>query len=187
MNIILREYSLYGHYDDGERFSYFSKAVLECTPHLDFEVDVLHSHDWHTAMVNFLLREKYQDNPLYEHIKTVYTIHNLQFQGVFPPEVMYDLLELGHEYFHSEQLEFYGNVNFMKGGIIASDQITAVSPTYKEEIQYEFFGEKLDGLLRKYNDKLSGIVNGIDTSVYNPETDPYITAQYSAESLDGKE
>ena len=157
--------SLYGHYDDGERFSYFSKAVLECIPHLDFEVDVLHSHDWHTAMVNFLLREKYQDNPLYEHIKTVYTIHNLQFQGVFPPEVMYDLLELGDEYFHSEQLEFYGNVNFMKGGIIASDQITAVSPTYKEEIQYEFFGEKLDGLLRKYNDKLSGIVNGIDTSV----------------------
>lgn len=146
-------------------------------------MDVLHSHDWHTAMVNFLLREKYQDNPLYEHIKTVYTIHNLQFQGVFPPEVMYDLLELGDEYFHSEQLEFYGNVNFMKGGIIASDQITAVSPTYKEEIQYEFFGEKLDGLLRKYNDKLSGIVNGIDTSVYNPETDSYITAQYDADSL----
>jgi len=175
--------SLYGHYDDGERFSYFSKAVLECIPHLDFEVDVLHSHDWHTAMVNFLLREKYRDNPLYEHIKTVYTIHNLQFQGVFPPEVMYDLLELGDEYFHSEQLEFYGNVNFMKGGIIASDQITAVSPTYKEEIQYEFFGEKLDGLLRKYNDKLSGIVNGIDTSVYNPETDSYITAQYAVDSL----
>ncbi len=73
-------------------------------------MDVLHSHDWHTAMVNFLLREKYQDNPLYERIKTVYTIHNLQFQGVFPPEVMYDLLELGDEYFHSEQLEFYGNV-----------------------------------------------------------------------------
>ena len=145
-------------------------------------MDVLHSHDWHTAMVNFLLREKYQDNPLYEHIKTVYTIHNLQFQGVFPPEVMYDLLELGDEYFHSEQLEFYGNVNFMKGGIIASDQITAVSPTYKEEIQYEFFGEKLDGLLRKYNE-LSGIVNGIDTSVYNPETDSYITAQYDADSL----
>ena len=157
--------------------------MLECIPHLDFEVDVLHSHDWHTAMVNFLLREKYQDNPLYERIKTVYTIHNLQFQGVFPPEVMYDLLELGDEYFHSEQLEFYGNVNFMKGGIIASDQITAVSPTYKEEIQYEFFGEKLDGLLRKYNDKLSGIVNGIDTSVYNPETDSYIKAQYDAESL----
>lgn len=175
--------SLYGHYDDGERFSFFSKAVLECMPHLDFEVDILHSHDWHTAMANFLLREKYGDHPLYEHIKTVYTIHNLQFQGVFPREVMHDLLELGYEYFDSEQLEFYGNVNFMKGGIIASDRITAVSPTYKEEIQYGFFGEKLDGLLRKYNDKLSGIVNGIDTSVYNPKTDPYITAQYDAKSL----
>lgn len=107
--------SLYGHYDDGERFSFFSKAVLECMPHLDFEVDILHSHDWHTAMANFLLREKYGDNPLYQHIKTVYTIHNLQFQGVFSREVMHDLLELGDEYFHSEQLEFYGNVNFMKG------------------------------------------------------------------------
>ena len=179
--------SLYGHYDDGERFSFFSRAVLECIPHLDFEVDILHSHDWHTAMANFLLREKYGDNPVYKHIKTVYTIHNLQFQGVFPREVMHDLLELGDEYFHSEQLEFYGNVNFMKGGIIASDCITAVSPTYKEEIQYEFFGEKLDGLLRKYNDKLSGIVNGIDTSVYNPLTDPYITAQYDAESLHEKQ
>lgn len=80
-------------------------------------MDVLHSHDWHTYHGEFLLREKYQDNPLYEHIKTVYTIHNLQFQGVFPPEVMYDLLELGDEYFHSEQLEFYGNVNFMKGAL----------------------------------------------------------------------
>ena len=137
MNIILRD-SLYGHYDDGERFSYFSKAVLECISHLDFEVDILHSHDWHTAMVNFLLREKYQDNPLYERIKTVYTIHNLQFQGVFPPEVMYDLLELGDEYFHSEQLEFYGNVNFMKGGIIASIKLQQLARHIKKKFNMSF-------------------------------------------------
>ncbi|AWC34348.1 glycogen synthase GlgA [Bacillus cytotoxicus] len=178
--------SLYGHYDDGERFSFFSKAILESIPYLDFEVDLIHSHDWHTAMVNFLLHEKYKDNPLYEKIKTVYTIHNLQFQGVFPREVIHDLLELGDEYFNSEQLEFYGNINFMKGGIIAADHITTVSSTYKEEIQYEFFGEKLDGLLRKYNDKLSGIVNGIDTSVYNPRLDSYITATYDVDTLYAK-
>lgn len=175
--------SIYGHYDDGERFSFFSKAVLECIPHLDFEVDVLHCHDWHTAMANFLLREKYREQPLYEKIKTIFTIHNLQFQGVFPRIVMHDLLELGDEYFHSEQLEFYGNINFMKGGIIASDIITAVSPTYKEEIQYSFFGEKLDGLLRKYNNKLVGIVNGIDDVLYTPKNDKTIAAMYDANSL----
>ncbi|CAM4166273.1 glycogen synthase [Bacillus manliponensis] len=175
--------SLYGHYDDGERFSYFSRAVLESIPHLDFEVDVLHCHDWHTAMANFFLRESYKGNPLYDKIKTVFTIHNLQFQGVFPRSVMHDLLELGNRYFDSEQLEFYGNINFMKGGIIASDRITAVSPTYKDEIQYSFFGEKLDGLLRKYNSKLSGIVNGIDDALYNPKYDETITMPYDADTI----
>lgn len=179
--------SLYGHYDDGERFSFFSKAVLECIPHLDFVPDVLHCHDWHTAMVNFLLKEQYQENPMYEHIKTAFTIHNLQFQGVYPRVVMHDLLGLGDEYFTSEQLEFYGNINFMKGGIIASDVITAVSPTYKEEIQYPFFGEHLDGLLRYHQHKLVGIVNGIDDTFYNPNTDPDIAVQYDAVSLSLKQ
>lgn len=178
--------SLYGHYDDGERFSYFSRAVLESIPHLDFEVDVLHCHDWHTAMANFLLRESYKENPLYDKIKTVFTIHNLQFQGVFPRSVMHDLLELDDQYFNSEQLEFYGDVNFMKGGIIASDRITAVSPTYKDEIQYSFFGEKLDGLLRKYNSKLFGIVNGIDDVIYNPKYDEAITMPYDASTINLK-
>ncbi|MFD3448685.1 glycogen synthase GlgA [Microbacteriaceae bacterium 4G12] len=175
--------SLYGHYDDGERFSFFSKAVLECIPHLDFVPDILHCHDWHTAMASFLLDVQYKDNPIYENIKTVFTIHNLQFQGVFPHVVMHDLLGLGDEYFNSEQLEFYGNVNFMKGGVIASDAITTVSPTYKEEIQYPFFGERLDGLMRKYNHKLVGIVNGIDDTFYNPRTDSDIFAQYDEASL----
>lgn len=178
--------SLYGHYDDGERFSFFSKAVLECIPHLDFIPDVIHCHDWHTGMVNFLLNAHYRQNPLYKDIKTVFTIHNLQFQGIFPYEVMSELLGLDHQYFNSEQLEFYGNVNFMKGGIVASDIVTAVSPTYKEEIQYPFFGEKLDGLLRKYSHKLIGIVNGIDDTVYNPKTDDIISATYDSGSLEGK-
>ena len=178
--------SLYGHYDDGERFSFFSKAVLECIPHLDFSPDVIHCHDWHTAMVNFLLNAHYRQNPLYKDIKTVFTIHNLQFQGIFPYEVMSELLGLGHQYFNSEQLEFYGNVNFMKGGIIASDIVTAVSPTYKEEIKHPFFGEKLDGLLRKYSHKLIGIVNGIDDAVYNPKTDDVISATFDSDFLEGK-
>lgn len=178
--------SLYGHYDDGERFSFFSKAVLECIPHLDFVPDVIHCHDWHTGMVNFLLDAHYRLNPLYRDIKTVFTIHNLQFQGIFPYVVMSDLLGLSYQYFNSEQLEFYGNVNFMKGGIVASDIVTTVSPTYKEEIQYPYFGERLDGLLRRHSNKLIGIVNGIDDTVYNPRTDRDIAVSYAINSLEGK-
>ncbi|MBO9130943.1 glycogen synthase GlgA [Bacillus sp. 165] len=178
--------SLYGHYDDGERFSFFSKAVLECIPHLDFVPDIIHCHDWHTAMVNFLLDAHYRHKPMYEKIKTAFTIHNLQFQGVFAREVIYDFLGLGEEYITPDQLEFYGNINFMKGGIIASDLITAVSPTYKDEIQYPYFGENLDGLLRKYNYKLHGIVNGIDDVFYNPRTDKEIAVCYGETELELK-
>nr|WP_279663479.1 glycogen synthase GlgA [Ectobacillus ponti] len=179
--------SLYGHYDDGERFSFFSKAVLEAISYLDFVPDVLHCHDWHTAMANYLLRAQYAQHEPYENIKTAFTIHNLQFQGIFPQEVMHDLLSLGYEHFTSERLEFYDCVNFMKGGIVASDAITAVSPTYKEEIQYPYFGEKLDGLLRKHKDKLVGIVNGIDDTFYNPRTDKEIEVTYDEDSLEQKQ
>lgn len=178
--------SLYGQDDDGERFSFFSKAVLECIPHLDFIPDVIHSHDWHTAMVNFLLKFQYRHIPMYEKIKTVFTIHNLQFQGIFPFEKISELLQVDPQYFNMEQLEFYGNVNFMKGGIVSSDRVTTVSPTYKEEIQFPYFGERLDGLLRKHSDKLIGIVNGIDDSVYNPRIDRDIAVSYDLDTIKGK-
>ncbi|PEQ94001.1 glycogen synthase GlgA [Bacillus sp. AFS006103] len=178
--------SLYGHNDDGERFSFFSKAILECLPHLDFIPDVIHCHDWHTGMVNFLLDAHYRDHPIYQEIRTVFTIHNLQFQGIFPYAVMNELLGLDHQYYNVEQLEFYGNVNFMKGGIVASEIVTTVSPTYKEEIQNPFFGERLDGFLRKHSHKLVGIVNGIDDTSYNPKTDREIAFSYDIDSLEGK-
>ncbi|UOY94396.1 glycogen synthase GlgA [Ectobacillus sp. JY-23] len=178
--------SLYGHYDDGERFSFFSKAILDCIPHLDFTPDVLHCHDWHTAMASFLLKEQYAHQPMYRDIKSVYTIHNLQFQGVYPREMVHDMLGLGPEYMTEDRLAFYDCVNFMKGGIVSADKITTVSPTYKEEIQYPFFGEKLDGLLRWHEDKLVGIVNGIDDVFYNPATDRDITATYDADSIESK-
>ncbi|MFV2048155.1 glycogen synthase GlgA [Metabacillus sp. YM-086] len=173
--------SLYGHYDDGERFSYFCRAVLETLEAIDFQPDIIHSHDWHTGMISYLLQKEYREKPFYEEIKTVFTIHNLQFQGVFPYSILHDLLNLGDEDF--KNLEFYGDISFMKAAIISSDFITTVSPTYKEEIQTAYYGERLDGLLRSRNTSLLGILNGIDDTVYNPETDENIHSQFTPETL----
>jgi len=172
---------LYGYFDDGERFAFFSRAVLAALPHLGFEPDVLHCHDWQTAMICLLLRSHYGDDPFYARIKTVFTIHNLLYQGIFPYEVLDDLLGLGHEYFTADGVEFHGNVNFMKGGLNFADKITTVSGTYAEEIQTAYYGEQLDGLLRKRSSDLSGIVNGIDYKSYDPETDPHLYVNYSLE------
>jgi starch synthase len=171
---------LYGYFDDGERFAYFNRAVLEALKHLDFYPDVLHCHDWHTAMIPFLLRTEYYKNKGYGLIRTVFTIHNLQFQGIFPKEILGDLLGIDERSFHPRSLEFFGNINFMKGALVAADQITTVSPTYKQEIQTGNYGEKLDGLLRERNEDLVGILNGIDEDFYNPADDPFIYQNYSA-------
>ncbi|XEC97747.1 glycogen synthase GlgA [Paenibacillus tarimensis] len=170
--------SLYGHYDDAERFAFFNRAILQALPHIDYQPDIIHSHDWHTGMIGPLLRNHYGDNPFYSGIRIVFTIHNLQYQGVFPYEVLDDLLGLDHHYFHHEKLEFKGGVSFMKGGIQYSDRVTTVSRTYAEEIQTEHFGEGLDGVLRWAGSRLSGIVNGIDDKAYNPATDPCIPYRY---------
>jgi len=176
----------YGHVDDGERFSYYCRAVLEVIPHLDFVPDIIHTHDWHTAMVGFLLKEQYQHLPLYKSIKNVFTIHNLSFQGVFPKSVMNELLMLEDKYFTPDLLEFNGNMSFMKGGLLAADRITTVSPTYKNEIQDEFFGCQLEGLLRSKSHKLVGIVNGIDTEIYHPDVDKYLALNYNLETIESK-
>jgi starch synthase len=178
--------SLYGYYDDGERFAFFNKAVLESFSRLDYYPDVIHCHDWHTAMIPFLLRVQYYQRERYGFIRTVFTIHNLQFQGIFPKEVMTDLLGLEERYFHPDQLEFYGNINFMKGGLLAADKITTVSPTYRREIQTAYYGEKLDGLLKLRDEDLVGIVNGIDEELYNPVKDSTLSYPYGIANLENK-
>jgi starch synthase len=168
----------YGYFDEAERFAYFCRGVLECLPYLEFKPDILHCHDWHTGVIPLFLKTFYQNQPFYQNIKTVFTIHNLKYQGVFPMEILGDILGLGDSFKGNEGLEFYGKVNFMKAGIVYADKITTVSETYAEEIKTAYFGENLDGILRKHEGKLQGIVNGIDNKKYNPETDPYIYVKY---------
>ena len=169
---------LYGFGDDAERYAFFCRAVIEMLPHLDFTPQIIHCHDWHTSLISlFLRRLSYGEN-----IRTLFTIHNLKYQGVFSKTVLGDVLGLGDEYFTKDSLEFYDQVNYMKAGIIYSDLITTVSPTYSQEILAPYFGEKLDGLLKNRSDNLYGILNGIDYDIYNPGTDQYIFANYDAES-----
>lgn len=169
-----RRDGLYGHYDDGERFSYMTRAVLDSLYHLDFYPDILHCHDWHAGMIPFMLKVEHQHRPRYEKIKTVFTIHNLMFQGIFPPQAVTDLLNLHSQHYQTGQLEFNGNTNFMKGGIVASDAVTTVSPTYRNEILNSYFGEKMEGILQERQGDLLGILNGIDDSIYSPEQDEAI-------------
>jgi starch synthase len=177
---------LYGHYDDGEKFSYYCRSVLESIRHMDFKPDIIHFNDWHTGMIPVLLNEHYSHDDDYKDIKTVYTIHNLKYQGVFGPEILSDLLNVGPEHYYSGGMEFHGGVSFMKSGINFADAITTVSETYAQEIQYPFFGERLDGLLRHRDDDLFGITNGLDHDIYNPRKDPYIIKKFDSRGLKKK-
>lgn len=172
--------------DEGERFAFFCRAVLEALTKIDFVPDVLHCHDWQTGLIPVLFKAQYKHLELYQNIRTVYTIHNLQYQGLFPIGTIEDLLFLGDWAYTSDNLEFYGLCSCMKGGIVFADEITTVSPTYSQEIQTAYYGERLDGLLRSRVDKLSGILNGIDTEEYNPATDAAIAENYTFESFDKK-
>lgn len=176
---------LYGHYDDAERFAFFSRAVLEIIPHIGFTPDIIHCNDWQTAMVPVYLNTFYRDNELYRNIKTVFTIHNIQYQGKYGHELLDDVLGLPQEC--ASLLEYDGCVNFLKGAIQCSDKITTVSPTYANEILDPYYSHGLDCILKKFTFKLTGIVNGIDTDVYNPETDSLIYQNYTADTLSGKD
>jgi starch synthase len=172
---------LYGYGDDAERYAFFCKAVLESLPFIDFKPDIIHCHDWHTGLISMFLKAHYKTNEFYKNIATVFTIHNLMYQGVFPKTILTDILDIGEEYFTSDGLEFYGQVNCMKGGLIYSDILTTVSKTYSEEIKNSYYGEGMDGILRKRNGDLYGIINGIDYKTYDPENDIFISERYKDE------
>ena len=174
---------MYGYYDEAERFAFFSRAVIDSLEYIDFLPDVIHCHDWHTGMIAPMIRIDY---PQYNDIKTIFTIHNLYYQGVFPSEIWEDLLGFRTEELNASGLEFYGGVSFMKGGLNYSDIITTVSHNYAEEIKTPLYGERLDDILRAKDDKLFGIENGIDYSIYNPSSDPYIFKKYDEETFDLK-
>lgn len=176
----------YGYYDDGERFSFFSRAVCEAVYHLDFDVDIIHVNDWHTSIIPVLLKAHYMHSEKHRKIKTVLTIHNLKYQGIFPKEVMHDLLSLPDEYFDENRLKFYDAISFLKGGIIYSDKVVTVSKTYANEIRTLSYGEGLHGLLSGIGEKLTGIVNGIDYEVYNPATDKFIFVNYDANTFESR-
>lgn len=175
-----KRHGCYGYYDDGERFAFFSRAVLDVLPYLFTRPDVIHCHDWQTGPICALLKSNYfQSQKFYQKIKTVFTIHNLQYQGVYPRSVLHDLLDLDDWYFQPNGLEFYGNVSYMKAGLAFADRLSTVSATYAAEIQMPYYGEKLDGFLRWRNHDLHGIVNGIDRVRYNPNDDPALIFPYA--------
>lgn len=179
----------YGFFDDGERFAFFSKAICESLQHLPegFTCDVLHCNDWHTALAPVFLREFYQGLPLYERVKTVFSIHNIAFQGQYSDTILNDILGLAHIPAAASQLRCDDrSINYMMGALHYADAITTVSPSYAWEIQTPEYGEGLDGILRDRSSILSGILNGIDTDVWNPATDPMITANYSLSDMSGK-
>lgn len=176
----------YGYEDDAERFAFFSRAVLDMLPQIDFMPDIIHCNDWHTGPVGVFLKLLYQGDEKYAKIKSVFTIHNLKYQGVFAKQIMSDVLGLDWKYFNNGDLEFFDAVNYMKGGIVYADAVTTVSHTYAEEVQYPYFGEKLDALLRSRAGALHGILNGIDYEEYDPKSDLHIFVPYDQENLPGK-
>lgn len=177
----------YGHYDDGEIFTFFSRAILESLKYLDnFKPNVIHCNDWHTGVLPLFLKTHYSYDVRYQGIKTIYTIHNLKYQGVFSKTVLGELLGLDDSFFREDAIKFYDGISFMKAGIMYSDIVNTVSKSYAQEIRTPYFGENLDGLLNGISYKLYGIVNGIDYDEHNPLTDKNIYKQYDKENLDLK-
>lgn len=175
---------LYGYYDDAERFTFFSRAVLEVLPHIDFTPDIIHCNDWQTALIPVYLDAFYKQNVFYKNIKTVFTIHNIQYQGKFGYELLQDVLGLPEE--RRGIVEYDNCINFMKAAIQCSDKVTTVSPTYSKEILNPYYSHGLDTILKEFTYKTTGIVNGIDVDVYNPETDPLIYKNFASEDVSAK-
>lgn len=173
-------------WNDLERFAFYDKACLEILPKLDFKPDVIHAHDWQAGMVPVLLNAYYVRDVFYQGIKTMFTIHNLRYQGIYSIDIVSDFFSLEPQFFTEDKLEFHGCANLLKGGIVYSDYVTTVSPTYAEEIKTPLGGEKLEGLLSARSNSLFGIINGLDYSVYNPKIDKLIYENYDVKTVKTK-
>ncbi len=174
----------YGNiYEDIEKFAFFSKAALSALPLIDFRPDIIHCHDWQTGLLPIYLKDTFSQNPFFQGIKSIMTIHNLKFQGVWDMKTVKDISGLSSYYFAPDKLEAYGDANYLKGGIVYADYVTTVSNSYAEEIKMPFYGEGLDGLMRAKSNALEGIVNGLDYVEYDPENDPYIYKKYNVKNF----
>lgn len=174
-------------YEDVEKFAYFSKAVLASLPYIDYAPDVIHCHDWQTGLVPVYLHTAFGDDNFYAGIKTVFSIHNLKFQGRWRIREVIDITGLPEQIFNDKELESYGEANYLKGGVVYADAVTTVSPSYANEITTQEGGEGLHGLMNSRRNVLHGILNGIDYDEFNPQTDPYIESNFSSKSvLSGK-
>lgn len=170
-------------HEDIEKFAFFSKAALSALPTIGFRPDLIHCHDWQTGLVPVYLKERFQNNDFYRRIKSVMTIHNLKFQGVWDIKTVRDITGLSQYFFTPDKMENYGDANYLKGGLVYADAITTVSKTYSEEIKMSYYGEGLEGLLRARTNDLRGIVNGIDYEIYDPATDSLIKKNYDVSNF----
>lgn len=174
----------YGYFDDGERFAYFSKAALKSLKYLDFDPDILHCNEWQSALVPVFLKTIYRDDEYYQKLRTVFTIHNIEYQGIYGKEIISDVLGLNEN--DADILMMNGDVNYMKGAIVTCDRLTTVSPSYAKEITYPFYSHGLHTIIEENMYKLSGILNGIDYKVYNPYRDKALAVKYSKNSYNKK-
>lgn len=169
--------------EDIEKFCFFSKAVLSILPIVNFQPDIVHCHDWQTGLIPVYIKERFHEGEFFHSMKSIMTIHNLKFQGVWDVKTVKDITGLPDYFFTDDKLEAYGDANYLKGGIAYADHITTVSNTYAEEIKMPFYGEGLDGLMQARENSLTGIVNGIDYDLYNPETDKNIDYNYNVKNF----
>lgn len=175
---------LYGYFDEGERFAFFSKASLDAVSLIDFKPDILHCSEWQSALVPVYKETLYRGKPVYDRIKTLFTIHNIEYQGRFNGAILGEVLGIPEQWRYI--LDYESDVDYMKGAIVTCDRLSTVSPTYAEEITYDYFGKCLSSVIRENQDKLTGILNGIDQERYNPQTDPHISVCYTSRSLGRK-
>lgn len=177
---------LYGYYDDGERFAFFCRAVTELLPLLPEKPDVVHCNDWQTALVPIYIRDEAVREEFYKSVRTVITVHNIEYQGRYGRETVEDLFGLDAGWFTGGTLAFDGDVNLLKGAVVTADAVTAVSPTYAQELKYAYFAHGLESVMQMVEGKLHGVLNGIDMERYDPASDPNLTANYSLRRMAGK-